>query len=376
MADLFLLALRRSAKSLWVAALFSLLFSLVFLLLYAADDVLEGVYGEVVDGSGQTSFTFTLKTQDVQRFSGTPLLAYSVEEGRDWNVEIAANGRSLVLPQPLRGISVAFADAAFDAACPDAFAAGRGFGGGTEGDIWLSAEAAVWLFSEEELPIGTELVWSAADLARALGQRVSVGGAEYAVAGVFSPAFARRIGAAAPTFAVLGGQAESYYAAVPAEGARAVFSLLQEGEYADDDGAVRLVRGFGLLSAGVSAVAVLGCAFAVLLAVRLFGAYFVSKERQNAVLRLCGAHRSGVFWLNWLVLAAAGALSLAVSVPLFYAWRAIVEALSSAIMGMQFGAPPPLAAYLGAGFAVYLAAAAAVCAVRAFSARVGREVRL
>ena len=167
-----------------------------------------------------------------------------------------------------------------------------------------------------------------------------------------------------------------FLAAVPAEGARAVFSLLQEGEYADDDGAVRLVRGFGLLSAGVSAVAVLGCAFAVLLAVRLFGAYFVSKERQNAVLRLCGAHRSGVFWLNWLVLAAAGALSLAVSVPLFYAWRAIVEALSSAIMGMQFGAPPPLAAYLGAGFAVYLAAAAAVCAVRAFSARVGREMRL
>ena len=158
---------------------------------------------------------------------------------------------------------------------------------------------------------------------------------------------------------------------MPAAGLRAAVSLLGEGEYAEDGGAVQLVRGFGLLEAGVRAVAVLACAFPLLLAARLGSSYFVSKERQNGVLRLCGAHRFSVFAVNLGVLAAAGLLSLALSVPLFYAWRAAVEAISRAVMGSAFGAAPPLWLYLPCAYAAWLALAAAVCARRCFVRRGG-----
>ena len=111
---LFSLAFRRSAGSLWLAAALSLLFSLVFLLVYAAGDVLEGVYADAV--MSQNTYTFTLKTRDISKFSDTSMLAYTVEEGRDYNVELSANGRSALLTRQSRGITISLAGAAFGAA--------------------------------------------------------------------------------------------------------------------------------------------------------------------------------------------------------------------------------------------------------------------
>lgn len=360
---LFSLAFRRSAGSLWLAAALSLLFSLVFLLVYAAGDVLEGVYADAV--MSQNTYTFTLKTRDISKFSDTSMLAYTVEAGRDYNVGLSANGRSALLTRQSRGITISLAGAAFDAARPDAVLCGRGFSEAEEGDIWLSVAAAAYLFGEEDDATFGEA------LSAVLGESVCVGGRTYRVAGVLGFFFSVYLGAAEPSFAVFGGEADEYYAAVPAAGLRAAVSLLGEGEYAEDGGAVQLVRGFGLLEAGVRAVAVLACAFALLLAARLVSSYFVSKERQNGVLRLCGAHRFSVFAVNLGVLAAAGLLSLALSVPLFYAWRAAVEAISRAVMGSAFGAAPPLWLYLPCAYAAWLALAAAVCARRCFARRGG-----
>ena len=326
-------------------------------------DVLEGVYADAV--MSQNTYTFTLKTRDISKFSDTSMLAYTVEEGRDYNVELSANGRSALLTRQSRGITISLAGAAFDAARPDAVLCGRGFSEAEEGDIWLSVAAAAYLFGEEDDATFGEA------LSAVLGESVCVGGRSYRVAGILGFFFSVYLGAAEPSFAVFGGEADEYYAAVPAAGLRAAVSLLGEGEYAEDGGAVQLVRGFGLLEAGVRAVAVLACAFALLLAARLVSSYFVSNERQNGVLRLCGAHRFSVFAVNLGVLAAAGLLSLALSVPLFYAWRAAVEAISRAVMGSAFGAAPPLWLYLPCAYAAWLALAAAVCARRCFARRGG-----
>ena len=361
---LFWLAFRRSVKSLWIAALFSLLFSLVFLLLYASGDVFEGVYRESI--GAQNTYTFTLQTDDLSKFADTSLFAYSVTDGRDYNVEISANGRSQILSRDRRGISFAVAGSGLAETRPD-MVYGTPLWEATEDAVWLSQTAAVFLFGEgEEDGASYEQI-----LAHSLGQSVSIGGAQYRVAGIFGPFFSVYIGAAEPTFVIGGGQAEKYFAAVPARGLAEVSSLLAEGEYEGDGGALQLVRGMDLLESFLAVISAAACLFGAFVSVKLFGAYFTSKERQNTVLRACGACRSRVFWLNFAVLGAAGLLSLALSVPLFYGWRAIVEALSRSIMNMRFGGTPQLALYLACSFAAYLALAAAVCAARAFARRGG-----
>ena len=194
---LFSLAFRRSAGSLWLAAALSLLFSLVFLLVYAAGDVLEGVYADAV--MSQNTYTFTLKTRDISKFSDTSMLAYTVEEGRDYNVELSANGRSALLTRQSRGITISLAGAAFDAARPDAVLCGRGFSEAEEGDIWLSVAAAAYLFGEEDDATFGEA------LSAVLGESVCVGGRSYRVAGILGFFFSVYLGAAEPSFAVFGG---------------------------------------------------------------------------------------------------------------------------------------------------------------------------
>ena len=160
---LFSLAFRRSAGSLWLAAALSLLFSLVFLLVYAAGDVLEGVYADAV--MSQNTYTFTLKTRDISKFSDTSMLAYTVEEGRDYNVGLSANGRSALLTRQSRGALafteflqsalLALASAVF--ALPAALVAARG-GAALLGALGYGTFSVAFTASAVPVALGVQLL--------------------------------------------------------------------------------------------------------------------------------------------------------------------------------------------------------------------------
>lgn len=315
--DLWKLIFKRYLRLIWVCGVFALLFAVVLFVGFVKDDILSGLYRDIVKNAESDYVAMKCDYSPEMDTGDAEVGIYYTKSGETYDVVIAFGATEIPVDRYGRGLNVCVVLPVWQ----------RYITGG----ILKTGEDCIWLYR----PYATQAGISVGDIVTLSGVAVK----NYRVAGTYTADLVAYLKSGfTPSFLIAEGGGQASSSLVCAVGQ--VYSLFKSElgkNITDDDGMMDLCEGYYLADVGSNALFWLFVVAAGLLQIKMTTLMHNNLARQSFLLWVFGQPKSAQWCHTMCVLMLFGLIALGLSIGIFYAFVGVTETLSRSIMGMVFG---------------------------------------
>lgn len=315
--DLWKLIFKRYLRLIWVCAVFALLFAVVLFIGFVKDDMLSGLYRDIIKDVGSEYVAMSCNYLPEADAGGAEVGIYYTKSGETYDVVISYGASEISVDRYSRGLNVCVVLPVWQQYIA--------------GDILKTGENSIWLYRAYATQAGI----SVGDTVTLSGDRVK----NYRVAGTYTTDIVYYLKSGfTPSFLIAEGGEYASASLVCAAGQ--VYTLYKSElgkNVSDDDGIMDLCEGYYLADISFNALFCLFAVAAALLQVKMITLMHNNLARQSFLLCIFGQPKFRQWCQNMSVLILFGLVALGLGIGIFYAFVSVTEALSRSIMGMVFG---------------------------------------
>lgn len=329
--DLFKLLVLKSLRIVWLCVVFAFLFAMVFFISFASQDMLSGIYNQIIDDAdGEYCIMNCSYSESLSDYSFAGI--YSSDKNITYDVIIEYDDTSIAMDKFNRGLNIT--------SCLNEWK-----------DCFIG------------LPIqqGQKLIWIYQDYYDKLqlinGSEIFIKGNDttaYTVAGTYNDELIKKLKSGyTPAFITFENlKSDSSVVVVCAKNVLNLYKSELSQFIFNDNGIMDMCAGYELSRICLDILFCISCSGALFIAFKCFSFFISFNARQTRILIIFGLSKKSIALNYIIILALFGVLSLALGIAVFYIFYDLTQYLSTSILGMT-QSPVSIGIYCIIGYALY-----------------------